>query len=67
LPVAGERIVIASSGPLLLAVAARTEIAMLQGVLGKTTLKNEIFKEAVAYDTARKWIAHSPLLGRDGL
>ena len=39
---------------------------LLQRILGKKTLENEILKEAVEYATEKKWIARSPLLPGDG-
>lgn len=45
---------------------ARAEIAKLQRVLGKTSLENKILKEAVEYASAKKWIARSHLLPKDG-
>ena len=47
------------------AVGVCAEIAKLQRVLGKTTLENEILKEAVEYAAEKKWIARSPLLPGD--
>ena len=46
--------------------AVRAEIAKLQRVLGKTSLENKILKEAVEYASAKKWIARSHLLPKDG-
>ena len=57
---AGESVVPASELS-----AARAEIAKLQRVLGKKTLENEIFKEAVEFAAEKKWIARSPLLPKD--
>ena len=58
---AGEAVVPASA-----LAAARAELAMLQRVLGKKTLENEILKEAVEYAVEKKWIARSPLLDEGG-
>ncbi|GAC1532956.1 MAG: hypothetical protein NVS2B4_13200 [Ramlibacter sp.] len=57
---AGEAVVPASE-----LAAARAEIVKLQRVLGKKTLENEILKEAVDYAVEKKWIARSPLSGKD--
>ena len=58
---AGESVVPASE-----LAAARAEIAKLQRILGKKTLENEIFKEAVKYAAEKKWIARSPLQSGEG-
>ena len=42
--------------------AAQAEIAKLQRILGKKTLENEFFKEAVVLAAEKKQIACSPLL-----
>lgn len=57
---AGESVVPASE-----LAAARTQISQLQRLLGKKTMENEILKEAVELARERKWIARSPLLGKD--
>jgi transposase len=44
---------------------ARAQIAQLQRLLGKKTMENEILKEAVELARERKWIARSPLCGKD--
>jgi transposase len=44
---------------------ARAQIAQLQRLLGKKTMENEILKEAVELARERKWIARSPLSGKD--
>jgi transposase len=46
--------------------AARAQIAQLQRMLGKKTMEAEILKEAVEFAREKKWIARSPLLGKDG-
>ncbi|MDB5742961.1 MAG: transposase family protein [Polaromonas sp.] len=58
---AGEPVVPASE-----LAAVRAEISMLQRILGKKTLENEILKVAVEYSVAKKWIARSPLQSGDG-
>ena len=45
--------------------AARAQIAQLQRMLGKKTMEAEILKEAVEFAREKKWIARSPLLGKD--
>jgi transposase len=57
---AGEAVVPASE-----LAAARAEIAKLQRILGKKTVENEILREAVDVAVEKKWIARSPLSGRD--
>jgi transposase len=57
---AGETVVPASE-----LAAARAEIAKLQRILGKKTVENEILREAVDVAVEKKWIARSPLSGRD--
>jgi transposase len=44
---------------------ARAQIAQLQRLLGKKTMENAILKEAFELDRERKWIARSPLSGKD--
>lgn len=46
--------------------AARAQIAQLQRMLGKKTMEAEILREAVELAREKKWIAHSPLLDKDG-
>jgi len=58
---AGESVVPASE-----LAAARAQIAQLQRMLGKKTMEAEILKEAVEFAREKKWIARSPLLGKDG-
>ncbi|AEX03616.1 hypothetical protein KOX_09450 [Klebsiella michiganensis KCTC 1686] len=43
-----------------------TQACLLQRLLGKKTMEVEILKEAVEYGQSRKWIAHAPLLPKDG-
>ncbi len=57
---AGESVVPASE-----LASARAQIAQLQRLLGKKTMENEILKEAVEIAREKKWIARSPLLGKD--
>jgi transposase len=57
---AGESVVTASE-----LANARAQIAQLQRMLGKKTMKNEILKEAVELARERKWIARSPLSDKD--
>lgn len=57
---AGESVVPASE-----LAAARAQIAQLQRMLGKKTMEAEILKEAVEFAREKKWIAHSPLSGKD--
>lgn len=57
---AGESVVPASE-----LAAARAQIAQLQRMLGKKTMEAEILKEAVEFAREKKWIARSPLLGKD--
>ena len=57
---AGESVVPASE-----MAAARAQIAQLQRMLGKKTTEAEILKEAVEFAREKKWIARSPLLGKD--
>ena len=57
---AGEAVVPASE-----LATARAQIAQLQRLLGKKTMENEILKEAVEIAREKKWIARSPLLGKD--
>jgi transposase len=57
---AGESVVPASE-----LASARAQISQLQRLLGKKTMENEILKEAVELARERKWIARSPLLGKD--
>lgn len=45
--------------------AARAQIAQLQRMLGKKTMEEEILKEAVEFARKKKWIARSPLSGKD--
>ncbi len=59
---AGEQVVPASE-----LAAAMKQIKELQRLLGKKTMENELLKEAVEYERAKKWIAHAPLLPGDGL
>jgi transposase len=47
--------------------ATRAQIAQLQRMLGKKTMEAEIFRKAVEIARAKKWIARSPLLDKDGL
>jgi transposase len=56
----GESVVLASE-----LAAARAQIAQLQRMLGKKTMEAEILKEAVEFAREKKWIARSPLLGKD--
>jgi hypothetical protein len=42
------------------------QVRELQRLLGKKTMEVEILKEAVEYGQSRKWIAHAPLLPKDG-
>ena len=44
---------------------AMRRIKQLEGALGRKTLENEIFKEAVDFAKAKKWIARSPVLPGD--
>lgn len=44
---------------------ARAQIAQLQRMLGKKTMKAEILTEAVEFAREKKWIARSPLSGKD--
>jgi transposase len=46
--------------------AARVRIAQLQRMLGKKTMEAEILREAIEVARGKKWIARSPLLGKDG-
>ncbi len=46
--------------------AALKQVRELQRLLGKKTMEVEILKEAVEYGQSRKWIAHAPLLPKDG-
>lgn len=57
---AGESVVPASE-----LAAARAQIAQLQRMLGKKTMEAEILKEAVEFAREKKWLARSPLLGKD--
>lgn len=57
---AGESVVPASE-----LAAARAQIAQLQRMLGKKTMEAEILKEAVEFAREEKWLARSPLLGKD--
>ena len=57
---AGESVVPASE-----LAAARAQIAQLQRMLGKKTMEAEILKEAVEFAREKKWIARSPLSGKD--
>jgi transposase len=57
---AGESVVPASE-----LASARAQIAQLQRLLGKKTMEAEILKEAVELAREKKWIARSPLLGKD--
>lgn len=57
---AGESVVPASE-----LAAARARIAQLQRMLGKKAMEAEILKEAVEFAREKKWIARSPLLGKD--
>ena len=45
--------------------APTSKIAQLQRMLGKQAIEAEILKEAVEFARERKWIARSPLLGKD--
>ena len=47
-------------------VPASEQVRELQRLLGKKTMEVEILKEAVEYGQSRKWIAHAPLLPKDG-
>ncbi|EUL86333.1 transposase insC for insertion element IS2D [Enterobacter kobei] len=58
---AGEDVVPASE-----LTAALQQVRELQRLLGKKTMEVEILKEAVEYGQSRKWIAHAPLLPKDG-
>ncbi len=58
---AGEEVVPASE-----LTAALKQVRELQRLLGKKALEVEILKEAVEYGQSRKWIAHAPLLPKDG-
>ena len=58
---AGEDVVPASE-----LTAALKQVRELQRLLGKKTMEVEILKEAVEYGQSRKWIAHAPLLPKDG-
>lgn len=58
---AGESVVPASE-----LAAARAQIAQLQRMLCKKTMEAEILKEAVEFAREKKWIARSPLSGKDG-
>lgn len=58
---AGEEVVPASE-----LTAALKQVRELQRLLGKKTMEVEILKEAVEYAQSRKWIAHAPLLPKDG-
>lgn len=58
---AGEDVVPASE-----LVAALKQVREIQRLLGKKTMEVEILKEAMEYDLSRKWIAHAPLLPKDG-
>ena len=58
---AGEEVVPASE-----LTAALKQVRELQRLLGKKTMEVEILKEAVEYGQSRKWIAHAPLLPKDG-
>jgi transposase len=40
-------------------------IKQLEGALGRKTLENEILKESVDFDKAKKWIARSPVMPED--
>ena len=55
---AGEDVVPASE-----LTAALKQVRELQRLLGKKTME---VKEAVEYGQSRKWIAHAPLLPKDG-
>ncbi len=57
----GEEVVPASE-----LTAALKQVRELQRLLGKKTMEVEILKEAVEYGQSRKWIAHAPLLPKDG-
>ncbi len=57
----GEQVVPASE-----LAAAMKQIKELQRLPGKKTMENELLKEAVEYERAKKWIAHAPLLPGDG-
>lgn len=57
---AGESVVPASE-----LASARAQIAQLQRLLGKKTMEAEILKEAVELAREKKWIARSPLLGKE--
>ena len=46
--------------------AALKQVRELLRLLGKKTMEVEILKEAVEYGQSRKWIAHAPLLPKDG-
>lgn len=46
--------------------AAQKLVRELQRLLGKKTMEVEILKEAVEFGQSRKWIAHAPLLPKDG-
>lgn len=59
--VAGEEAVPASE-----LTAAQKLVRELQRLLGKKTMEVEILKEAVEFGQSRKWIAHAPLLPKDG-
>lgn len=58
---AGEEVVPASE-----LTAALKQVRELQRLLGKKMMEVEILKEAVEYGQSRKWIAHAPLLPKDG-
>jgi transposase len=58
---AGEKVVPASKLS-----DALKQIRELQRLLGKKTMENEIFREAVEVMKSRKWIARSPSLPGDG-
>eukprot|EP01133_Synstelium_polycarpum_P016275 gene16275-19356_t len=45
--------------------AARAQVVQLQRMLGKKTMEAEILKEAVEFSREKKWIARSPLSGKD--
>jgi hypothetical protein len=58
---AGEDVVPASE----LAEALK-QVREIPRLLGKKTMEVEILKEAMEYGLSRKWIAHTPLLPKDG-
>nr|QLL91080.1 IS3 family transposase [Plesiomonas shigelloides] len=57
----GEEVVPASE-----LTAALKQVRELQRLLGKKTMEVEILKEAVECGHSRKWMAHAPLLLKDG-